>query len=428
MRISMGIVRNEHGVFHLRKKVPKKLEEAVAHVTGAAKPRVAWLKKTLNTKDHKAAKVRAAPVLMEFDRILAKAEALGAERPLRTSLSQKEVERIADYHFAAVLAEDDEMRRDGTGSEPIFQSIARQLADAGVEFKTQFHVGATPEYGLSEREMQKHGADLEAYIALAEHALARGDVSAIREQMDDLAFIFRINLDPKSVVFRQLGMAVLRKDVEALHAIERRHRGDPLRRPSSPWWALSPLRRAQASARLSRDGRSQRPPRPPRSASSLTPSIVSLSFMATCRYRRLPANPLENFARHSSSCQFGAQANCGERRSLSLSNGRKNTRKRKGSRPLLSTSSLAEFRPLRCGLAIMASFQMTCHGPIRSQTCGWRNPSLDVNLGSQPNFACSLVPLCSLKALGRGLAGARLPSGCHCLASSQERALENLRR
>jgi len=76
MRISMGIVRNQHGVFHLRKKVPKKLEEAVALVTDTTKPRVAWLKKTLNTKDHKAAKVRAAPVLMEFDRILAKAEAL----------------------------------------------------------------------------------------------------------------------------------------------------------------------------------------------------------------------------------------------------------------------------------------------------------------------------------------------------------------
>ena len=82
MRISMGIVRNQHGVFHLRKKVPKKLEEAVALVTDTTKPRVAWLKKTLNTKDHKAAKVRAAPVLMEFDRILAKASRSSRRRLL----------------------------------------------------------------------------------------------------------------------------------------------------------------------------------------------------------------------------------------------------------------------------------------------------------------------------------------------------------
>ena len=42
----------------------------------SSKPRVAWLKKSLGTKDLKAAKVRATSVLMEFDRILAQAEAL----------------------------------------------------------------------------------------------------------------------------------------------------------------------------------------------------------------------------------------------------------------------------------------------------------------------------------------------------------------
>ena len=187
MRISMGIIKNKYGVYHVRKKVPKKLEEAVALATNAEKPRIAWLKKTLSTKDLKAAKVRAVPVLMEFARILAQAEALGAERPLRMSLSEKEIERIAQYHFATVLAEDDEMRRDGTGTEPLFQSVARQLTDAGVKFHTPFDIGAVPEYGLSEREMLKRAADLETYIAIAEHALARGDMSAIREQMDELS-------------------------------------------------------------------------------------------------------------------------------------------------------------------------------------------------------------------------------------------------
>jgi hypothetical protein len=143
----MGIIRNNYGVFHLRKKVPKKLEEAVAIVTGAAKPRVAWLKRTLSTKDRRAAKVRAVPVLMEFDRILAQAEALNIERPLRASLSEKEIERIAQYHFATVLAEDDEMRRDGTGSEPLFQSIARQLADAGVELFPLLNPGPRGGFG-----------------------------------------------------------------------------------------------------------------------------------------------------------------------------------------------------------------------------------------------------------------------------------------
>jgi hypothetical protein len=82
----MSIIKNEHGVFHVRKKVPKKLEAAAAQAVGASKPRVAWLKQSLGTKDHKEAKRLAPPVLMKFDRILAKAEALLAELPLRTSL------------------------------------------------------------------------------------------------------------------------------------------------------------------------------------------------------------------------------------------------------------------------------------------------------------------------------------------------------
>jgi hypothetical protein len=37
------------------------------------------------------------------------------------------MDQIAGYHFAAALAEDEEMRREGTGSEPLFQSVAKQL-------------------------------------------------------------------------------------------------------------------------------------------------------------------------------------------------------------------------------------------------------------------------------------------------------------
>ena len=46
--------------------------------------------------------------------------------------------------------------------------------------------------------------------------------------MEELLFIFRLNLDPKSVGLPKLGTAVLRKDVEALRALERRHKGEPL--------------------------------------------------------------------------------------------------------------------------------------------------------------------------------------------------------
>ena len=43
MRISMSIIKNEYGVFHVRKKVPKKLERPTASVMGSSKDRVVWL-------------------------------------------------------------------------------------------------------------------------------------------------------------------------------------------------------------------------------------------------------------------------------------------------------------------------------------------------------------------------------------------------
>jgi len=75
VRVGMGLIKNEHGVYHVRRKVPKRLEEATARVIGASKARQPWLKETLRTKDEKRAKVLAKPVMMKFDRILAQAAA-----------------------------------------------------------------------------------------------------------------------------------------------------------------------------------------------------------------------------------------------------------------------------------------------------------------------------------------------------------------
>src|ERR1700693_6137415 len=94
MRVGMGLIKNEHGVFHVRRKVPKALEVATARAMGVPKERVSWLKETLGTKDEKQAKVLAKPVMMKFDRILAQAEALLVEHPVRTELTEAEIKRI----------------------------------------------------------------------------------------------------------------------------------------------------------------------------------------------------------------------------------------------------------------------------------------------------------------------------------------------
>ena len=171
---------------------------------------------------------------MGFDRILARAEALIAAKPLRTTLTQTEIDRMAELHYARVLADDEEQRRQGTGSEPVFQTVARQLADAGIEFDTPFHVGSVPEFGLSDREVYKRGEDLDFALTMAETALARGDISFVIEDIEECLSDFQIHLDRKSPAFRELGTAVLKAHVKALRAVERRSAGEPIDTPKPP--------------------------------------------------------------------------------------------------------------------------------------------------------------------------------------------------
>lgn len=227
----MGLSKNEHGVYHVRKKVPAKLQEAVARVLALPRPRITWLKRSLHTKDLREANIRAKPILIRFDHVLAKAEALTADVPLRDTLSDNEIERIASYHYATMLAEDEETRREGTGSQALFLDVARQLKGAGVPVKTPFPLEEKPPFGLTDREMTKLEEIVEWTLPAAEQALARGDVTFSIEAVDDLLNLFRINLDRRSSAYRQLAMAVLQQDVRALRAVAQRNRGEPIETP-----------------------------------------------------------------------------------------------------------------------------------------------------------------------------------------------------
>jgi len=89
MRVLMGLIKNEHGVYCARKKVPAQLQEAVAALLGGNKHKQTWLQKSLGTKELREANVRAKPVLMEFDAILARAGDTLKQQPLRASWHQR---------------------------------------------------------------------------------------------------------------------------------------------------------------------------------------------------------------------------------------------------------------------------------------------------------------------------------------------------
>ncbi len=232
-QVSMSIIRNEYGVYHVRKKVPEKLERTTATVTGSSNERVSWLKRSLRTKDKQEAKRLAPPILMEFDRILAEAEALIAEQPLRTSLDRREIERIADFFYAHELAADEERRREGD-SEALFQDIARQLDEAGIKYHTPYPIGPVPEFGLSAREMDKINQEIEISLAAAQHALATGNISSFTWEIDELLKLFRINLYRNSASYRELAAEVLKAFIKALEAKQRRHKGEIVETPVVP--------------------------------------------------------------------------------------------------------------------------------------------------------------------------------------------------
>jgi integrase len=233
-RVGMGLIKNEHGVYHVRRKVPKALEEATATVMGVSKARVSWLKETLGTKDEKQAKVRAAPIMMKFNGILAKAEALLLEHPVRTELTEAEIKRIADYFYAHTLREDEDLRAEGgVGDDRVFADVHRQLTEAGVEFESPFSV-EEPRSGLSDRMMYKIEESASFVLPAVREALARGNVDFIRYELNELLQVFRINLDPNCPDYRKLALAVMRAEVRALEDILARHRGDPIETPKLP--------------------------------------------------------------------------------------------------------------------------------------------------------------------------------------------------
>src|SRR6516165_11180380 len=250
MRALMGLMKDRHGTYYARHKVPERLQETVARILDNGKARQAWLKKSLGTKVVAQANVRAKPVQMEFDRIIARAEAQLKKRPLRTSLSDIEIKRIADFFYAHELAGDDELRMDGRGDDPMYASIHEQLTEAGIEFDTRYDLKSlTLELGrgLSPRMMEKIREDTEFVLAATQDALARGDIKHIRYEVDELLKVFQINLDPSCEDYLKLARAIQVAFVKQLKAVLARHRGEPVETPS----LIMPSQNAPATGTLS---------------------------------------------------------------------------------------------------------------------------------------------------------------------------------
>jgi hypothetical protein len=199
--------------------VPEGLQGAVARVLANGKTHQTWLKRSLGTKSLQEAHKRAKPVQIEFDGILEQAEELVQECHTRTALSRVEVKRMAEYHYATLLAVDAAARRE-----------ARQIAaEDGAAPATD-----APAHGLTNEEFERIGRGYDEEVKAAQAALARGNIHFVEGEIDELLEIFRMRLDPSTAAYRQFGAAVLAEHVKALQALQRRQAGEPVDTPRQP--------------------------------------------------------------------------------------------------------------------------------------------------------------------------------------------------
>ena len=154
--------------------MPKHLQEPIARVLSNGKDRQAYLQKSTGTKDKTEAKRIAVDVLVGFRKTLDEAEALLAEGPLRTSLSQAEIDRIAEFYYVTVLAADEDFTTEGhQADEDLIRSVARQLTDAGIEYDMPAPLDTQrPPYGLTNRQVTKRDAELAWYLPIMRDGLS----------------------------------------------------------------------------------------------------------------------------------------------------------------------------------------------------------------------------------------------------------------
>src|SRR5262245_12286803 len=230
MRAMPYLIENSAGVWCVQRKVPEKLQTAVARLLNSKKQTQKYLKKSLGTKDRREANRRAIHALADLDRTLREAEALTRQQPqkpkapLRT-INDTEIRRMAEYVYAKALAWDERTRY---GRDELKRMEAEHIQLRGGEALT-WHTpyDELPPYGLTPDMLAENREQLALDIKDFREYLALGDISAVEEYVNDALDAFHFDLDRKSAAYSKLGMEVLRTYMRGLLALEQRAAGWP---------------------------------------------------------------------------------------------------------------------------------------------------------------------------------------------------------
>jgi integrase len=208
----------------------------------------------LGTDNKREANHRAKLALAELDQILNEARAL-ANLPgptCRDSLNAAEIARMSEAFFVKMLA-DDEAYRFG-GRAHMAQLVDWMRRNENASFEPPYALKSLPEFGWTAEQLAfQKGREAEELETMRE-ALARGDITAVVDDVLLLLSDFNISLDRNSASYRQLGVAVLRAYVRGLEAIAKRSAGEVIETPKALLAPAAPASVTSGSLREALEG------------------------------------------------------------------------------------------------------------------------------------------------------------------------------
>lgn len=227
------LIKNPAGTWCVQRKVPEKLQAAVARILGGKRPTQAYLKKSLATKDRREATRRAPHALADIERTLREAAAVTQVKPksaVRTTLTDTEIKRMAEYVYANALALDERFRFGGRDELERIRSDIIRLQGYVDPPRTPLH--QWPKRGVPRHVYEENKAELVDTLRSLREAAAMGDISAVQDQVLEATSAFNIELDEHSPAYIKLGTACLHSYLRALEAIAKRDAGITVETPT----------------------------------------------------------------------------------------------------------------------------------------------------------------------------------------------------
>ncbi|PLW76684.1 DUF6538 domain-containing protein [Cohaesibacter celericrescens] len=203
------------GTYYLCKRIPKGLEDAYSGKS--------HIRRSLRTKNKREAIKRLHAEQVKLD-----AEFAANHVKLRKTLSTTEANEIAQSYLRDLLIEDMEVRQDGDlESVSVFDQVKDQLKQAQIPHKVGYsEQEIVAEFGLSDRDVSRLREDVECIRPYYKEALAKQDLGAVSNEVDELSEVHHLELPRGSDGWKALARELLKATVQYCEIMQRRNAGE----------------------------------------------------------------------------------------------------------------------------------------------------------------------------------------------------------